>query len=274
MKLKNLLTSTALIFAGTFTVSNSAQAASFITNVDQDTDSKADVLLQSVTQNGQTITDFSYVNRVDIQRNSPRDGGSNSGAASTDRGENASEPELTNEDPIASEIAAYLGNNNLNNIIDTEDSGYFTLDLFFDSEISKDSTGLDSLFVWERGMNSDLQVQAIDSEGNLLGKSLKLEKNKNQTKTSFKIDTTEASNQKVGSWGVSFADLGLGEEVNSFSGIQVVAEKEFKGPDFKVIARKGATVPEPATILGLSAIAGLGFLGRRKSKAVSNLQDA
>ncbi|MBD2536254.1 PEP-CTERM sorting domain-containing protein [Nostoc flagelliforme FACHB-838] len=126
------------------------------------------------------------------------------------------------------------------------------------SLIKEDNTGLDNLFFWERGRNSDLGVQAVDTSGNLIGNFLKLDR-KNQANAGYSIDTLEISNaQQVGSWGVSLKELG----VTSLAGIRLTANGSYNGPDFKVAARQ--SVPEPATILGLGVVAGLGLLRRRR----------
>lgn len=269
MNYSKLLTSISLTAGTIFFMSNSAQAAGFTTNFTQNNGAKGDVFLDSIEQNGQTIDNFSFVNEAVIRHNDKWTEG-NTGAASTDRGDRASNPLSLNknEDPTANEIAQFLGNNNLNNIIDTEDKGKFELDLFFDSVINKDSSGLDSLFFWERGINSDLSVQAIDDSGNIIGKTIRLLE-EDQQDANFNINTTEVGEQNVGSWGVSLADLG----VNKLSGIRLYADKSYKGPDFKVIARRSsnqdfarASVPEPTTIIGLGSFAALALVRRRKSK--------
>lgn len=264
MRIKSLFTSVSLVLGTVLAVSNSAQAASFTTNVNQKSDTKADILLESIEQNGQTITEFSFVNNTDILFNTPRTSDPNSGEASTDRGDNATNPLAigANEDPNAAEITAYLGNNNLNNIVDGEGRGQFEINLFFDSLIQEDNSGLDSLFFWERGKNSDLGVRAIDSAGNVIGNEIKLLR-KDLFDAGYSIDTTEIGGaQKVGSWGLSLDDLG----VESLSGIQIFADKKFSGPDFKLAARKTVSVPEPGSIVGLGAIAGMALWRRRQLK--------
>ncbi|AFY53768.1 PEP-CTERM putative exosortase interaction domain-containing protein [Rivularia sp. PCC 7116] len=274
MKFSKLATSIGLTVGSVLFVANSAQAAGFKSNVtlDQNNLATGDVILNSIEQNGTIIdkNEFNYVDRVVIQHNDQWTEG-NTGAASTDRGDNASNPLgiSETEDPTANEIAAFLGNNNLNNIIDTEDDGKFELDLFFDSVIQEDNLGLDSLFFWERGTkNSDLLVTAIDASGNLGTKAIRLDR-ANQVDAGFNINTTEVGQQDVGSWGLSLEKLG----VTSLSGIRVYADAGFKGPDFKVIARSSSTpdfakasVPEPGTIIGLGSVAALAFFRRRKSK--------
>lgn len=269
MKFQSIFTSASLVMSTVLAVSSSAQAASFTTNVSQKSDTKADIFLESIEQNGQTITEFSFVKKTEILFNTPRNSDLNSGEASTDRGDNATNPLAIaeNEDPNAAEITAYLGNNNLNNIVDGEGNGEFKINLFFDSLIQADNSGLDSLFFWERGINSDLGVQAIDSTGNLIGNTIKLLR-ADQFDAGYSLDTTEiGSSQKVGSWGVSLNDLG----VESLSGIRVYADRTFNGPDFKLAARKTTSVPEPGSVIGLGAIAGIA-LWRRQLKQGSSLK--
>lgn len=268
MKLKSKLTSLSLVLGTVLAVSNSAQAATFTTNVSQKSDTKADIFLESIEQNGQIINEFSFVTKTDILFNTPRTSDPNSGEASTDKGDSANHPQaiVENEDPNAAEITAYLGNNNLNHIVDGEGNGQFQINLFFDSLVKEDNSGLDSLFFWERGMNSDLGIQAIDSNGNLIGNAIKLLRG-DQFDADYSIDTTEiVASQKVGSWGVSLNDLG----VDSLSGIQVSADQTFSGPDFKLAARKTASVPEPGSLLGLGIIAGMAFWRGRQLKQSSS----
>ena len=288
-KLQRLSATAGLVIGTLLAASSSAQAASFTSNVSQNTDPTQDILLKSITQKhasgrDATFSNFSYVNRVDMTstiterngtttqlRNEARVAGvANSGAASTDRGRNATSPMATNEDPTGAEAAAFLGNNNLNNIIDTEDTGNFVMNLFFDKMITQDASGLDNLFFWERGMNSSMMVEAIDAAGRVIGKVV----NMNQTKRAenaagFAISTTEIgrSVQQVGSWGLKVSDFG----VTSLAGIRVKTDKWSSGPDFKVIARGGefssTSVPEPGTLLALGIVGGLAFLQRRRKEA-------
>ncbi|MBW4670181.1 MAG: PEP-CTERM sorting domain-containing protein [Cyanomargarita calcarea GSE-NOS-MK-12-04C] len=274
MKLTNLIASISLVIGSVVMAANSAQAASFTSNVNQKTDSKADILLQSITQNGTTFNDFTYVSEVKALTNTARKNTNvNSGAASTDRGDNATSPVTASEDPDRNELAKFLGNNNLNNIVDTEDDGTFEMDLIFKNAIFANLQGTDSLFFWERNMNSDLLIQAFDQTGMLIGNSLKLLR-QSQTNAGFQIDTTEiGSAQKVGNWGVKLEELG----VTSLSGIRVISEgAAFNGPDFKLIARTGVSksVPEPGMLLGLGTLAGAAFLLRRKSEQNSAIKAA
>jgi hypothetical protein len=262
MKVKNAFLSISLLCVGVFAGNSAAQAASFVSNISY-TDPTSDVILNSITQNGTTFNNFSFVNQTVIQYNTPRTTDPNSGAASTDRGDNVFTPQIPEETPNDQAITAFLGTNNLNNIIDTEDVGAFEIDVFFDQEIVQDGSGLDSLFFWERGMNSSLGIQALDANGNVIGNFKKITETKNPDNYSgFQINTTEIwGAQNVGSWGVNLDTLG----VTRLSGLRLTADSSYNGPDFKVIARTGNTtrVPEPTTILGLGALAGMALLNRR-----------
>lgn len=272
---------------GTFlALATAAQAASFTTNV-QKTDAKSDVWLQSITQNGVTINKFNLINEAkgDILFNdtinlsgnngetaNPNAGGynNNTGAASTDRGDNASKPnglEVSGiKNPTMPEIATYLGNQNMNNIIDTEDDGAFEMNLFFTYMLQEDNKGLDNIFLWERGKNSDIVVQAIDEKGDIIGNYLKLNRG-NQANAGYQIDTLEIGGaQNVGSWGVSLSQLG----VTTAAGIRIKTEDAFDGPDFKIMARLNddpvlrKQVPEPAMMIGLGVVAGSLAVSRRR----------
>ncbi|MFH7025709.1 MAG: exosortase-dependent surface protein XDP2 [Heteroscytonema crispum UTEX LB 1556] len=299
MKLQRLSTSICLVLGTVLAISNSAQAASFSTNVTADNylkdskgnpiaDPESNIWLKSITQNGKTFSDFSLVNKAEIKSNTPisdlkvgdtsnpeAPGRNNSsGAASTDKGDKATSPISVSgiNNPTGTEIAAFLGNKNLNNIIETEDTGSFAINLFFDSVIKADNLGVDNLLFWERGWNettkgnSDLGIRAIDDAGKLIGNFLKLDR-KDQTFAGYSIDTMEIDNtQKVGSWGVNLEQLG----VTSLVGIQVTTNSSYNGPDFKVMARQ--SVPEPGTLLGLGVVTGLAFLRRRQSNQGSALK--
>ncbi|MEA5578546.1 exosortase-dependent surface protein XDP2 [Anabaena sp. UHCC 0451] len=268
MKSQNIFLTAGLLLGSFLAMTTTAQAASFTTNfTPNNPDPKSDILLQSITQNGKTISNFSFLKSADIIYNSPKSIGiNNTGAASTDKGDKASKPSYgvgPKEDPTGADIAAYLGNNNLNNIIDTEDTGSFNINVFFDSLIQADNSGLDSLFFWERGRNSDLQIQALDTAGNLIGNALTLLRSQ-QGNAGFRIDTTEISgSQAVGTWGVNLNQLG----VTGLRGLKLTSHASFNGPDFKVVARK---TPEPGVIIGLGTVATLAFLRRRVNKAVLN----
>lgn len=291
MKLQRTATFLGLACSTVLAVSTAAQAASFTNNVSQTSDPEADIWLNSITQNGVTFSDFNLVKQATILKNdsikltgkagetsNPETGGyvNNTGAASTERGDKATAPGgrqvsgLNN--PTGDDIAAYLGNTNLNNIIDVEDGGTTKMNLFFGETVFADNTGLDNLFFWERGEGqwnaSDMLIQAIDASGNLIGNAVKLLGAEKQY-AGFSIDTLEIGGaQKVGTWGLKLSQLG----VTSAAGIQIFADWNYRGPDFKVMARSSApeSVPEPATLAGLGLVAAsFAALRRRKVSKLS-----
>lgn len=233
----------------------SAQAFSFTTNytTSDTTTWKGDITLNSVQFGNKTYNNFSLVEDVTIIQNDIWTGG-DTGAASSDRGDNALGIAVQN--PTGPNLATSLGNLNLSNIVDTEDGGSFTLNLFFEK-------AMNNLLFWERGKNSKLQVQALDKNGNLMGTAITLDSS-TWGNAGYRLDTTEITgSQNVGSLGVSLADLGLGADTKSISGIQLISEKGFNGPDFKVV---GTSVPEPTTVVGLGLVgAALAFSRRKKA---------
>ncbi len=259
-----------------------AKAFTFTTNLTTSgvPDAKGDILLKSVTYGGKTTSDFAFVKAVEIINNTPVKSGlnpntqtsnpedktksnDNSGAASTDKGDRASSPIVNGKavdvsgikNPTGGEMAAYLGNNNLNNIIDTEDGGSFKLNLSF-------ATAVKNLFFWERGMNSTIRVQALDGMGKLIGNLLKLNSS-SWGQAGYGINTLEiGGTQKVGAWGVSLADLGVSDPISAIQ-VSTVGSQGDNGPDFKVIAEP---VPEPLTMTGL-ALGASGMIAARRRRA-------
>ncbi|HEY9647903.1 MAG TPA: exosortase-dependent surface protein XDP2 [Chroococcidiopsis sp.] len=256
MMLKSAIALTGLLAGGLLTLGTApAQAFSFTTNTAPGSNApKGNILLQSVTLgSGEVVDNFAFVNSAQIIYNDAYKGG-NSGAASSDRGDNATG--IKNENPVNADIVASLGNNNLNNIIDTEDQGKFTINVFFSSVVDK-------LFFWERGQNSKLGVQAVDASGNLLGTKLVMD-SAFWGSAGYSIDTTEiVGAQRVGSLGVSLADLGVSGPI---AGVQLTSLKTYNGPDFKVVGA-AASVPEPATVAGIVAVAGAMAASRRRKAA-------
>lgn len=257
MNLKQVVTAIGFLAGGLMLSGTPAQAFSFTTNFsatyNQGTlDSTRDITLNAVTlNNGTKVEQFSLVKSAEIVHNDVWNGG-NSGAASSDKGDNASGQSL--ELATNSSVATSLGNRNLSNIIDTEDQGAFKINLFFEQAVS-------NLFFWERGLNSDLSVQAIDNAGNLLGNLFRINRQTWQ-RAGYNLNTTEiGSAQAVGSWGLNLSDLGVS---GAITGVQVSADASHNGPDFKV-AGSAEAVPEPTTIAGL-ALAGTGFIAARRRK--------
>lgn len=265
MKICQTVASAGLIASGALAlISFPAHAFSFQTNytasLSGSNASKGDIFLNSVTlTGGQVVSNFSLINAVNIVQNDLYTGG-NTGAASADIGDLATtgikQERLTNEG-----AKAVLNNLNLNNIIDTEDTGKFTLDLHFEKAV-------DNIFLWERGMNSKLNIQALDASGNAIGNLLKLANSSTWNYAGFSLDTQEISGaQKVGSIGLSLADFGL--TGGSIGSVRVMSEKSYNGPDFKLVgsAAAEAKVPEPSTLIGLGAVAVGALVTRRRQQS-------
>ncbi len=263
MKKQKIAASVGLIAGSAIALSSApAQAFSFQTNytaaLSGKDASKGDIFLNSVTLGtGKVISDFTLVTSANILSNDIYTGG-NSGAASADIGNKATtglkQEKLTNDG-----AKTVLNNLNLNNIIDTEDKGNFILDLNF-------AKAVDNIFLWERGMNSRLDIQALDAQGNLLGNKVALSNSKNWDYAGFSIGTQEiGSAQKVGSIGISLADLGL--STGYVTALRVSSQgKAYNGPDFKVMGSV-ADIPEPSSLLGLGAIvAGLVAIRRKQAQ--------
>lgn len=247
-----------------------AQAFSFQTNFQAALSGanapKGDILLESVKlTSGELRTEFSLVNRATIRYNDQFVGG-NSGAASADRGDLATG--VLDEALDTTSLVSVLNNRNLSNIIDTEDNGVFEFNLFFEKAV-------DNIFVWERGGtgnqfgNSRLDIQAIDAAGNVLGNLVQLGTSANPWRNAgYQLDTVEINNtQNVGSLGISLADLGL---TNSIMGVRVVSQKNYNGPDWKLVGStdpRTQTTPEPAMLLGFGLVVLGGALGARKRQA-------
>lgn len=266
------LTARLVLSLGTvLALSTAAQATTFNFS---GTDKEKDITLNSITQNGVTFSNFNLVKDAVILSNTPITGykagdtsnpeasgrNNNTGAASTDKGDKASSvlPVSGMNNPTGAEIASFLGNTNLNNIIDTEDNGSFSINLFFDKLVRSDNTGLSNLFFLERGKNSDLGIQAIDAAGNAIGNFLKLGRTA-QKDAGYSIDTLEISSaQKVGFWEIDILKQ-LG--VSSLQGIRVTADDSYDGPDFKVIGR---SVPEPTALAGIALVGGVLVASRRR----------
>lgn len=244
------------IMAGSMGLASSAQAFSFTTNYTAELSggdaAKGNIWLNSVTFGDTTVSNFGLVNQVNILQNDLWTTG-NTGAGSADNGDLAnivSQERLTDAGAVMA-----LGNTNLNNIIDGEDRGSFSMNVWFNQRV-------DNLFFWERGRNSAMEIQAIDQLGNGIGNLLTIN-SRTWNDAGFGIDTMEIGNtQRVGSLGVSLADLGLSSAI---AGVRVSAEGTslFNGPDWKVVG-SAAAVPEPGMVMGLGAIASGLLVSRRR----------
>ncbi|NEO27818.1 MAG: PEP-CTERM sorting domain-containing protein [Kamptonema sp. SIO4C4] len=262
MKNLNLLATGITASAALAMFAAPADAFSFKTNASGAgwDDTTGDIWLESIEmEDGTVVDEFSLIDSATIVENDEYTGG-NTGAASTDKGDTTTTG-TSIEAPSNEDLVGNLNNLNLNNIVDTEDSGDFQIDLFFNNPV-------DNLLMWERGMNSALAVQAIGADGELTGNKVKVDFRSlsEEYYAGYKINTEEIGGaQKVGSYGLSMADLGVSDL--SIDGFRFFSESEFNGPDWKIAgtnAERDVDVPEPGTVLGLAAFGGLIAAARRK----------
>jgi hypothetical protein len=251
----------ALACTGVF--STAAQALSFTTNYEAALtgadEAKGDILLESVEYNGDTFSDFVFINQATVVSNDVWTGGSESGGASADKGDLAtvglSEENITNE-----QVVEAVGNPYLSSILDVEEAGRFAIDLFFEE-------AADHLLLWERGSNSRVDFQGIDAEGNLVGDLLSLDSSEWEP-AGYQLDTMEIDEaQPVSSLGLSLADFGIADL--GIAGVRLISQGEaYNGPDLKIIglaADDPTSVPEPTTLLGLGIVTGF-LMARNRSR--------
>jgi hypothetical protein len=238
---------------------------------------KNDIRLNSVTYGTTTESSFNLVTSAKNFNNNfitPTTPGTPGGPMSSDRGDNANGiigsdnigvgPAV--ENPGNDDLKNSLGNRNLNSIIDTEDSWsganagkVASIDVFFTSPTNR-------FFFWERGMNSDLQVQALGSNGELIegGAAFTILRSNWQnagfsTNTLLSNTTEIGDNQRVGAYGLVWNG-------GMITGLRLSAASSFNGPDFKVVA---SPVPEPLTILGSGIALAFGIHAKRKLQSSS-----
>ncbi|MGK7891336.1 MAG: exosortase-dependent surface protein XDP2 [Leptolyngbyaceae cyanobacterium] len=255
-----------------------------------------DILLYQVVYGDQTRNDLTLVDTADIVSNDLWTGG-DTGAASADMGddatiglseENVTAEQIANDDPNQQSV---LTNRNLNSIVDVEEGGKFAIDLLFEQAV-------DNVLVWERGMNSLLEIQALGADGETFGNTVKLG---NRIKRNgdvrlqkgfapwydagFAINTLEIYDfldtpdinegvQQVGSLGLSKFDFGLDAD-ERITGIRLVSRgKTFNGPDWKVMGTidpryddglLSESVPEPFALAGLAVVGGAIAARRRRA---------
>jgi hypothetical protein len=253
MNFKRISTVTGLLMSSVLLLSKApAQAASFSpfsfeTNWSGSAP-KGDILLESVVVDGETLDDFSFVSDATIIFNDVFSGG-NTGAASSDLGDEAVIG-LSVEDPSDADVLGSLGNPYLSSIIDTEERGRAIVEVSFANPVSQ-------FFFWERGMNSELLIEALNDVGDVVASYLF--DSKSSTYAGFDLDTKEIdSKQRVGSVGLLLE--GATTQTLRLSSLG----RSFNGPDYKVVAAATTPVPEPVTIAGLGLTAGLLILSRRK----------
>lgn len=186
--------------------------------------------------------------------------GGNSFSANPDRadGSSAMPGEGTNKGTLRDVFGAFNGYKNMSWIIDGEDAGAYTLDLFYEAgkflNSDNDASTME-LSVLERGGNSDFKVFGIFADGSLTSGILI---NRNQTaRVGWTLNTLEIGDaQQVHGVGISFDD-----SWDNLVGVRIQTISSYNGPDIVAVG-SGAAVPAPASL----ALMGLGLVtaGRRK----------
>lgn len=249
MTVKNIFKLSAGVM-GAMAISMPAQAASFTgfsfnATTDYNNDPSADIFLQSVSHDGKTISNFSVVTGATLIEN-----GHATGPSSTDLGDNATSPNSTgaNELPTDQEVVDFLGNLNLNNIIDTEERKRSVFELEFGEKVN-------TFYLFERGLNSSLKLQALDNNGTVLD-DFKISQGLWQ-QAGYAIDTTEIDGaQNVGSYGIKLS--------SAVKKVRVISDYSYNGPDYKIVA---AQVPEPSSMAALALLGGGALLAKRRKQA-------
>ncbi len=235
---------------GAMAISMPVQAASFhgfsfTTTTTDASDPTADIFLRSVSHGGKTISNFSVVTGATVMENSH----GSLGPSSTDLGDNATSPNYTgaNELPTSQEITDFLGNLNLNNIIDTEERKRSVFELEFGNKVN-------TFYLFERGLNSSLKVEALDSNGTVLDK-FKVNQGLWQ-QAGYAIDTTEIEGpQNVGSYGIKLD--------SAVKRVRIISDFSDNGPDYKIVA---AQVPEPSSMAALALLGGAVLLAKHRKQ--------
>jgi len=274
-----------------------AQAASFTpfsfkTNVttsstvipDLLNDPTKDIRLDSVQYGGQTVNQFQVLSSGKVIQNDTYTlpSGETYGILNSGRGPNTDTDPLIEEgpskpNPINLDIAASLGNLNLNSLLVTRESA--------DKAIIEVSFAkpVNTFFFWERGGtpgtsvagDSDILIDAIAGDGNTILASYKVLR-ANYTKAGFNISTlVNRPNPQdppllnngpfnIGSIGISLNGISAKTLRLTSEGNNLGPANGDNGPDFKLIA---AQVPEPSLLLSTLIAGGLGLVLKRKKSA-------
>jgi hypothetical protein len=210
-------------------------------------------------ESGQLINNVGTYGWTDLITRDMNTGG-NAFSANPDRadGSSAMPNEGAGKGTLRDVFGGFNGYKNMSWIIDGEDAGAYTLDLFYGAGKFLNSDGDSStmeLSVLERGGNSDFRVFGIFADGSLTSGILI---NRSQTaRVGWTLDTLEIGGaQQVHGVGISFDDSWDG-----LVGIRIQTTSAFNGPDIVAVG-SGVAVPTPGSIalLGLGALA----VGRRK----------
>jgi hypothetical protein len=239
-----------------------------------------DYRLDSVSFDGSTFSDFQFVNAAHVIQNDFDDHTGPDGTGfvrqpwyivNTGRGQFTHLDPWVNEGPISGEsgatdadLVATYANLNLNSINynrERDTFGIFTISF---------PQPTDRFFIFERGKDADLHIDALDAGGNAVGHwdFLRTEGYGDTgvgivTDTGFPGWPQTGPAQAVGS---------IGLKINGGAATTLkftINAKPDNGPDLKVFG--GAAVPEPTGLL-LAAIglADVGVAGRRRSTRASS----
>lgn len=159
--------------------------------------------------------------------------------------------------PTSADLQGALANYNLSSIIVTREApGLAIVDVDF-------AKPTDTFFLWERGANSDLLVEALDDQGGVVGSYTVLRQNYANTGIIVTTDNGSFLNngQALGAIGFRTDQAVSHLRLASFN----TDVLDYNGPDYKILA--AAPVPEPTTwallLGGLGVLVQLGVRRKR-----------
>ncbi len=187
-------------------------------------------------------------------------GGSNTITGNPDRADGATSfgGEGGGTGTLAEVFGSFGGYKNMSWIVDGEDNGAWTLDLFLTAGQWLDADG-DSgsveLAILERGGNSDLSIRGIRGDGSLTGAISMLRGSTGNT--GWSLDTLEIDgNQQVKGVGIS-----LDASWQNIVGFRFEAANGMNGPDLVGVGITNSLVPSPGALALLGAAM---IIGRRR----------
>lgn len=242
-------------------------------------DPTRDVRLDSVVFNGLTVSQFDLVNSATVIRNDTYFNAANGetyGILHAGYGPNTTSDPLVGEgpakpNPTGADIAASLGNLNLNSLLVTrENADTAIIEVSFARPVN-------TFFFWERGGtpggavagDSDLLVEALADDGTTVLASYKILR-ANYTKADYNISTIVPPVLNNGPFNIGSIGIRLdgiraqtlrltSERNNDPQRLNGVGDN---GPDFKVIAAD-VKVPEPSVVFATLLAASLGIFVKR-----------